>query len=229
MIKNGRTESRHVTRQAIVLGALTVLGLSALATEESYVAAATNDIYALTSDPTPDSLRKAYATACTTLRRLTKDDKEFFLGMQKVKGKAADQRLAMSRMKHDAKAFADSFLAPEHDALTKAGVSNEVSDKIVESARQFQQDLDRPIDEKKIIEDLGRMREQACRAKDEIVAASEQARVKEDGRALQVAMGGVAMLIADFAIVELLPPVSVASIGVGGNIVGDYLIKSAGK
>lgn len=68
MIKNGRTESRHVTRQAIVLGALTVLGLSALATEESYVAAATNDIYALTSDPTPDSLRKAYATACTTLR-----------------------------------------------------------------------------------------------------------------------------------------------------------------
>jgi hypothetical protein len=229
MIKNGRTEGWHVTRQAIVVAALTVLGLSALAAEESYVATATNDIYALTSDPTPDSLKKAYATARTTLRRLTNDDKDFFLGMQKVRGKAADQRLAISRMKHDAKAFADSFLAPEHDALTKAGVSIEVSDKIVESARQFQQDLDHPIDEKKIIEDLGRMREQVCRAKDEIVAAREQASVKEDSRALRVAMGGVAMLIADIAIVELLPPVSAVSIAVGGNIVSDYLIKSGAK
>jgi hypothetical protein len=95
-------------------------------------------------------------------------------------------------------------------------------------ARQFQQDLD-PIDEKKIIEDLGRMREQVCRAKDEIVAAREQASVKEDSRALRVAMGGVAMLIADIAIVELLPPVSAVSIAVGGNIVSDYLIKSGAK
>ncbi|MBB5399080.1 hypothetical protein OKW50_001861 [Paraburkholderia youngii] len=188
-----------------------------------YIGDATNAIYALDENSSPEEVAKAYAQGCNALKRLSSDEsfrKALYAKSKKSGG--GEQREALQA----ARSFAGSFVDAEATALKQIGVSNEAAGQILDRAKDFRNDITEKPDPKLIERDISQTRDVVCKASGEASSSLRDTKTRNRWGLIALGFGGLALIAADAGSEVPSGGFSTASFGLGVGMVGTFLSKT---
>ncbi|MGF6466156.1 hypothetical protein [Paraburkholderia youngii] len=187
-----------------------------------YIGDATNAIYALDENSSPEEVAKAYAQGCNALKRLSSDESFRKALYAKSKKSGGEQREALQA----ARSFAGSFVDAEATALKQIGVSNEAAGQILDRAKDFRNDITEKPDPKLIERDISQTRDVVCKASGEASSSLRDTKTRNRWGLIALGFGGLALIAADAGSEVPSGGFSTASFGLGVGMVGTFLSKT---
>lgn len=215
--------ARRTVTTLVAVSASSLISTTHAESSLSYLGDATNAIYSLNGNSSPEEVAKAYSQGCTALKRLS-DDQSFKKALHKKAGKSGgtEQREALQA----ARTFAGSFVDSESGALKQIGVSDDAAKQVLHRAYDFRKDITDKPDPNLIERDITDTRDVVCKASAQASASLQDAKNRNRWELIALGFGGVALIAADAGSEIPSGGLATASFGLGVGMVGTFLSKT---